>query len=93
MGRQTVNLAIDTELLKSIVKEKETWTERAQKYGVTKQAVSGWLTSGRIPPRALVEIVRDLDLTPEQVEAILAPQKEKAEERKKWKITVYVEEP
>ena len=39
--------------------------------GITgpRDAVSQWLADGMIPPRALVEIVRDLDLSPEQVEA------------------------
>ena len=46
-----------------------------------------------IPPRALVEIAKDLDLSAEQIEEILAPQAKKAKERKRWKVTVLIDEP
>lgn len=93
MGRNKVNLSINGDVLRALMKGKETWSERAEKYGVTKQAVSNWLSEGRMPPRALIELVRDLDLSPEQVEEILGPQHEKMKARKRWKITVFVDEP
>jgi hypothetical protein len=93
MGRNSVRLKIDSDALRLIVGDRATWSDIAEKYGVSRQAVSGWLAEGLIPPRALAEMARDLDLSPKQLDEILAPQQEKIRERKKWKITITVEGP
>lgn len=85
-------LAIDTTVLRRLLAGKETFSERAEKYGVSKQAVSGWLSEGRMPPRAIAEILRDLDCSIEDTEALLAPQKEKAAKKKRWVLKVTLEE-
>lgn len=74
MGRNKVRLSINPEKLRSLIKENHTFSEMAQKYGVTKQAVSQWVTDGQMPPRAIVELVKDLDISSEDVEELLAPQ-------------------
>lgn len=93
MPKTSVRLKIDGDMLRKLIGSKTTWTEYAEKYGVTKQAVSAWLTEGRIPPRALVEVARELDLSPEQVEDVLAPQAQKEKARRQWKVTVLIDEP
>jgi transcriptional regulator with XRE-family HTH domain len=94
MGRQRVNLEINPEKLRSLLKGKETFSERAEKYGVSKQALSNWLEEGRMPPRAIIELLRDLDVSPEDVDELLSPQKEKEADRKnkKFVMTLTVEE-
>lgn len=87
MSRAKVRLAINSEKLRQLVKDKETFSELAQRYGVTKQAVSQWLSDGEMPPRAIVELVRDLDVSQEDLEELLAPQLEKSN-KKKWVITI-----
>lgn len=93
MAKQSLRLSVDGELLRKLIGSKGTWSDLADKYGVTKQAVSGWLSDGLMPPRALVEIARELDLSPEQIEEVLAPQAKKAKARKQWKVTVLIDEP
>jgi transcriptional regulator with XRE-family HTH domain len=69
---------------------KETFSERAEKYGVSKQAINGWLSNGRIPPRAFYEIARDLDISSDLVAEILAPAAQSP--KRKWVLTVTLEE-
>lgn len=89
MSRKSVRIAFDAEYLRELMAGRESWTERAQKYGVSKQAVNGWLSDGRIPPRAMVEIVRDLDLSPDQVERLLY--KPQSDRPKRVVITATIE--
>ena len=90
MGRQKVTIPFDAEKLREAMAGKETFSERAEKYGVSKQAISGWLTAGRIPPRALYEIARDLEIPPALVAEILAPAAQTP--KRKWVLTVTLEE-
>ncbi len=92
MGRKRTTLAIDPVKLREAVAGRETWSDYAEKFGVTKQAISAWLSEGRIPARALIEIARDLDLAPEVVEAILEPSTRAHAQKRKWTITLTVEE-
>jgi len=90
MSRPSVRLKIDSERLRAAIGSKVTWSEIAEKYGVTRQAVNGWLSEGRIPPRALAEITKDLGLSPDTVKEILAPSEK--EPKKKWVLTITLEE-
>ncbi len=92
MPKKRVMLSIDTAELRAALAGKETFSELAQKYGVSKQAVNGWLDTARIPPRALVEIARDLDLSPEQIDNILCRGDETSTAKKKWTLKVTLEE-
>lgn len=92
MAKKSVMLDINVDKLRQLMSNaRETFSERAQKYGVTRQAIQHWLDGGRMPPRAIIELLRDLDASPADTEELLAPQKEKA--KKKWKVTITVEEP
>jgi transcriptional regulator with XRE-family HTH domain len=73
MGRKPISLNINVDAFRKAVGDKLTWSDIAEKYGVTRQAVNGWLQDGRIPPRALMEIMKELKLEPEIVKAILEP--------------------
>ena len=90
MSKESVRLSIDSDLLKKVIGSKTTWAAIAEKYGVTRQAVSNWLSEALIPPRALVEIVKELDLSPELVDEILSPQKQKEKTKKRKVITIEV---
>jgi hypothetical protein len=95
MGRKRVTLAIDADALRAAMAGKETFSERAEKYGVSRQAVNGWLEAARIPPRALAELARDLDLAPDVVDAILAPAqdgKDPKRKRRRFTVTLHVDE-
>lgn len=92
MGRNKVSLPFDPAVFRELLKGRETFTERAQKYGVSKQAVNGWIEAGRIPPRALCELAMDLELSDEDVQRLLKPTLAKNEEKKKWTLTVTLEE-
>lgn len=88
MSRKSVMLDIDSTKLREAIADRSTFSDLAQKYGVTRQAINNWLNDGKIPPRALVEIARDLDLLPEVIEQILAPSTEK---HKNPKIVITIE--
>lgn len=92
MGRKPVSLAIDSEMLRKALEGRETFSERAAKYGVSRQAVANWLAEGRMPPRALAEIAMDLNLPAELVDAILAPSARALERKKKWVLTITFDE-
>lgn len=92
MGRKKITLAMDSDALRDAMAGRETFSERAQKYGVSRQAINGWLEAGRIPPRAIAEIAQDLDLTPEVVNKILAPSKLEGKKRRRFSITITVDE-
>lgn len=96
MGRKFVTIKFDPNKLREVMAGRETFSERAEKYGVTRQAIQGWLDSGRIPPRALIEIIRDLDLSTEVVNALLGKPEgddsEPTKTKKKYVLTLTLEE-
>ena len=84
MGRTKVSLRIDSDKLRAAMKAHDgNWSEFAQKYGVTKQAVSNWLSEGLIPPRAIAEIARELSLHSDVIDEILSPQSDYVESKNK----------
>lgn len=87
MGRKSsVKLRIDAALLKDLV-ESGTFIAAAHALGVTKQQVSNCLQAGEMSPRMLAEIFKASDLSIDEVEQVLAPQKAK----KKLQITLSME--
>lgn len=87
MGRKSsVKLRIDAALLKDLV-DSGTFVAAAMALGVTRQQVSNCLTAGEMSPRMLAEIFKANDLSVDEVEAVLAPQKEK----KKLQIVLTME--
>lgn len=89
MGRKRTTIPINSEKLREAVAGRETWTGIAEQFGVTKQAVSEWLRTGRIPPRALIEICRELNIPQDLLEDILEPVQER--EPIKWVCTITLE--
>lgn len=72
MGRKKVTIPINTKEFRDILNYKNILlSEIAHKYGVTRQAVNGWLKFERIPPRVLINISKDFGLKPQEVDKIL----------------------
>lgn len=92
MGRASIMLRVDSEVLRRLISGKETFSERAQKFGISKQALNQWMTDGKMPPRAIAELVHDLDIGIDDVNALLEPQRKASAEKKKWTLTVTLEE-
>jgi len=92
MGRKSTTLKINAEKLRAAVGSHETWSAYAEKFGVTKQAVSNWLSTGKIPPRALFEIVRDLDIPKDILDEILISAEEASWPSRQIVIRISIEE-
>lgn len=92
MSRNTTRLKIDGEILRSLIASKETFSERAAKQGVSKQAVHSWIVEGLIPPRALCELVIDLDVSIDDLNELLEPQRKHIAKRRKFVATIIIEE-
>lgn len=92
MGRNKTTLPINADLLRDLIKSKETFSERAEQFGVSKQALNQWMVEGRMPPRALCELVMDLKLPKETVDDLLKPALTQLEAKKRWTLTVTLEE-
>ncbi len=91
MGRNSTRLKINGEVLREILKEHNlNFSERAERYGVTKQALNSWLSEGLIPPRALVELVLDLKIPKEHLDNIIINSSPDipSSKKKKWVITI-----
>lgn len=91
MGRNSVSLRIDGQMLRKILKDHDlNFSERAASYGITRQAFNNWLSENRIPARALVELALDLKLSKEQIDQFLigSNEKEKRLNNRKWTITI-----
>lgn len=93
MGRAPINMSVNKEMLRGLLESLGPLSERAEKYGVTKQAINGWLQTGSIPPRALSELVRELGIDAEQVKQLLevGDRKHKGKKRR-YTLTLHVDE-
>lgn len=93
MGRDRVTIPFNVEAFKKYIKESGTFSERAQSFGVSKQAMNSWFQLERIPPRALAEIALDLKLSPEAMAEILLVKTnvayKKRTKRLKYSIEIY----
>jgi hypothetical protein len=92
MGRRTTRIRIDSERLRKAVGSQESWSAYAEKFGVTRQAVCNWLAEGKIPPRALFEIARDLNLSSEVINEILVAGEELELPNRQIVIRISIEE-
>lgn len=96
MGKHRTRIEFNPDALKKALDGVESFSDRADKFGVTRQAINGWFSEGLIPPRALAEIVRDLNLSVETVTEILSPiikKKKKIEgPRRRYTVTIEVDE-
>lgn len=91
MGRTPVTIRIDGEMLRKALKDHDLkFSDRAEKYGVTRQAINSWFSHGRIPPRALIEMAMEAGLSKEQLDQIIVNTKDETEttEKRKWQITI-----
>lgn len=85
MGKTSHRLDIDPEELRLVMTNNNYTPSRAAKaYGVTRQAVNGWFKSGKIPPRALAEIAKEMELSPDIIDSIL-------KKKQKYKIKIQIE--
>jgi hypothetical protein len=77
MSRPKVMLPINPNVLRRLIGERETFSERAQKFGVTRQALNSWFNEGAMPPRALIEFGMDIQISKEDLDQLLlkSPQK------------------
>lgn len=72
MGRHAVTIPIDSDMLRKVISDNNfTPSKLSRAYGVTRQAVNGWFKAGRIPPRVLADLARELNLPPEIVKEIV----------------------
>lgn len=97
MGRKSVSLKIDGDALRRIMRDHDlVFSDRAREFGISKQALNGWMSCNRMPARALIELAIDVKLSREQVDEILVRtdirDKEKNNSKKIWKINIEVEE-
>lgn len=93
MGRTPVNMAVNKEILRGLLESLGPLSERAEKYGVTKQAINGWLNTGLIPPRALSELVMELGIDAETVKSLLEVGERKQKgKRRRYTFTLHVDE-
>lgn len=60
MGRNRTSIPFNVNKFRALVKEVSSFSERSAAFGVSKQAINSWMTTGRIPPRALAEMAMDL---------------------------------
>lgn len=92
MGRTPTTIRIDGELFRKILKDHDlNFSDRAKSYGVSKQAMNQWFGTGRIPPRALIEIALELGLVKDQLDRIIINTKDELAEslpKRKWQITM-----
>lgn len=72
MGKTATTIQINShEFRKMLNGQYVSFADLAKKYGVTRQAVNGWLNTGRIPPRVLANIALDFKIPPEMIKEIL----------------------
>lgn len=84
MGRTSVRIPIDADLFRDLIKGAYTLTKLAEVSGVTKQAVNAWLEEGRIPPKVIADLVKELNWDVETVEKLVRP-------RTSFTITIHIE--
>lgn len=93
MGRNRTTIPFNVEAFKKYVKESSSFSERAKEFGVSKQAMNSWFSTGRIPPRALAEIAIDLNFTADVMTEILSVKSNKAHasltKKIKYSIEIY----
>ena len=75
MGRYTAMIPINREAFKIHVKKRTSFSSMALELGVTKQAVNGWLSRNRMPPRALSKLAKNLNLTMDEINSITKKEK------------------
>lgn len=92
MSRQSIRLRVDGDVLRRLIKDRETFSDRAQKFGISKQALNEWMVEGLMPPRAIAEFLMDINASTEDTNALLEPQRKSMTEKKKWTVTLTVEE-
>ena len=74
MGRKSVMIAFDPAAFRDLVKgHGKTLTDLETITGVTKQAINGWLSYAKIPPRQLHTIAQGLKWKSDEVARILKP--------------------
>ena len=73
MGRRKTTIPVDgTALRDAVERSPATWSSLAERLGVTRQTVSGWVSKGRIPPRQLADLAKELGLGAGEVRRIMA---------------------
>lgn len=88
MGRRRTTIPINATAFRQVFKDEREidFSKIAEGFGVTRQAVNGWLVNGRIPPRALAEIIKVYDVKPDEVEMITDCEPVEIKTAKKKKI-------
>jgi transcriptional regulator with XRE-family HTH domain len=95
MGRRPINLKINGDALSSFLKNNDhSFSDRATQFGISKQAINGWITNGIISPRALAELAIEFNIPPDLLKIILLRPGEidLKKGKKSWTIKVTLEE-
>ena len=91
MGRKPTSIRFNSVVFRELFKDLN-YANIAEGWGVTRQAVNGWLTTGRIPPRAMAEIIKAHDVDPKDVERLMdvPPDAEKKKPKKIFTIELNI---
>lgn len=76
MARYKISIPINGKAFKRIIQAKDTLMSLEIPLGVTRQAINNWIRLNRIKPSILCEIVRVLELSPEEVKEIVGGRKQ-----------------
>lgn len=71
MSKESLMIPIDAEALRNAIQKRGSIASLEEPLDVTRQAINGWLSSSRIPPRKLQTIAKNLKLSPDEVESIV----------------------
>lgn len=81
--RRRVSLKMDVKEFERILATRSVnFAEVGRLVGLTRQAVNVWITEERIAPRALSTLATKLNLSADEVSAILGPQRKKNRRKK-----------
>jgi Zn-dependent peptidase ImmA (M78 family) len=78
MPKQSYMISVNAEKLKEAILSRGHIADLETPLGVTKQAINGWLSKGRIPPRQLSKISKALKLDAPEINNITSIPKEKS---------------
>lgn len=75
MGRKPTSVRFNSMVFRELFKDLN-YSKIVDERSVTRQALNGWLNTGRIPPKAMAEIVKAHNVSPNDVERLMDVPKE-----------------
>ncbi len=78
MAKQSVMIPVNADVLRDSIQKRDSLSSLEGVLGVSRQAINGWLSKSKIPPRQLSTIVRELKLDASEVKKITSPPKDRS---------------